>query len=118
MFPEPRCKPLHRPAPVAHASACSGELQFAVRFLAPGIARRSCERLLPPLLPRTALDGITTLDPTRPLPGAVATQWLADFGAQVIKIEQPGIGDYARHNFTGQGDNPIFALTNRGKKSL
>src|SRR6266404_5697152 len=65
-----------------------------------------------------ALDGITVLDLTRLLPGAVATQWLADFGAEVIKIEQPGIGDYARHSFTGPGDNPIFAATNRGKKSI
>src|SRR5258706_9117814 len=66
----------------------------------------------------TALDGITVLDLTRLLPGAVATQWLADFGAEVIKIEQPGIGDYARRNFVGAGDNPIFAATNRGKKSI
>jgi crotonobetainyl-CoA:carnitine CoA-transferase CaiB-like acyl-CoA transferase len=66
----------------------------------------------------TALDGITVLDLTRLLPGAVATQWLVDFGAQVIKVEQPGAGDYARHSFAGQGENPIFALTNRGKKSV
>lgn len=66
----------------------------------------------------TALDGITVLDLTRLLPGAVATQWLADFGATVIKIEQPGIGDYARQNFSGSGENPIFAPTNRGKKSV
>ena len=65
----------------------------------------------------TALDGIKVLDLTRLLPGAVATQWLADFGATVIKIEQPGAGDYARHNFSGQGENPIFALINRGKKA-
>ncbi len=67
----------------------------------------------------TALSGITVLDLTRLLPGAVATQWLADFGAEVIKIEQPGIGDGARHTFAAEGkENPIFALTNRGKKSV
>jgi alpha-methylacyl-CoA racemase len=66
----------------------------------------------------TALDGITVLDLTRLLPGAVATRWLADFGADVIKIEQPGVGDYARHNFDSSGENPIFALTNRGKNSV
>ena len=48
----------------------------------------------------------------------MATQWLADFGAEVIKIEQPGIGDYARQAFSDSGENPIFALTNRGKKSV
>jgi crotonobetainyl-CoA:carnitine CoA-transferase CaiB-like acyl-CoA transferase len=66
----------------------------------------------------TALDGIRVLDLTRLLPGAVATQWLADFGAEVIKIEQPGTGDYARTAFTNGQENPIFALTNRGKKSV
>jgi crotonobetainyl-CoA:carnitine CoA-transferase CaiB-like acyl-CoA transferase len=66
----------------------------------------------------TALEGIRVIDLTRLLPGAVATQWLADFGAEVIKVEQPGLGDYARHKFTGDGENPIFALTNRGKKSV
>ena len=66
----------------------------------------------------TALEGIRVIDLTRLLPGAVATQWLADFGAEVIKVEQPGLGDYARHKFSGGGENPIFALTNRGKKSV
>ncbi|MGD1090940.1 MAG: CoA transferase [Bryobacteraceae bacterium] len=64
------------------------------------------------------LDGITVLDLTRLLPGAVATQWLVDFGAEVVKIEQPEIGDYARRSFAGHGENPIFAHTNRGKKSV
>jgi alpha-methylacyl-CoA racemase len=66
----------------------------------------------------TALEGLRVVDLTRLLPGAVATQWLADFGAEVIKVEQPGVGDYARFNFSGEGENPIFALTNRGKKSV
>jgi crotonobetainyl-CoA:carnitine CoA-transferase CaiB-like acyl-CoA transferase len=64
------------------------------------------------------LEGITVLDLTRLLPGAVATQWLADFGAEVIKIEQPGVGDYARHSFTDGSENPVFAATNRGKQSV
>ena len=66
----------------------------------------------------TALGGLTVLDLTRLLPGAVATQWLVDFGATVIKIEQPGIGDYARHSFSSGDENPIFGFTNRGKKSV
>jgi crotonobetainyl-CoA:carnitine CoA-transferase CaiB-like acyl-CoA transferase len=60
-----------------------------------------------------ALDNIRVLDLTRLLPGAVATRWLADFGAEVIKIEQPGAGDYARTSHTG-----VFESTNRGKKSV
>ncbi len=64
------------------------------------------------------LDGISVLDLTRLLPGAVATQWLVDFGAEVIKIEQPGGGDYARRGFLGEEETPTFAFTNRGKKSI
>ena len=41
------------------------------------------------------LDGITVLDLTRLLPGAAATLLLSNFGAEVIKIEEPG-GDYGR----------------------
>jgi crotonobetainyl-CoA:carnitine CoA-transferase CaiB-like acyl-CoA transferase len=59
------------------------------------------------------LAGVVVLDLTRLLPGAVATQQLADWGAEVIKIEQPGAGDYARSM------NPaVFARTNSGKKSV
>ncbi len=65
-----------------------------------------------------ALDGLRVLDLTRLLPGALATQYLADAGADVIKIEQPGTGDYARTLFTAEGTNPVFLATNRGKRSL
>ena len=65
-----------------------------------------------------ALEAIRILDATRLLPGALATQYLADFGADVIKIEQPGIGDYARHLFAAGGENPVFAATNAGKRSV
>lgn len=59
------------------------------------------------------LEGIVVLDLTRLLPGAVATQQLADWGAEVIKIEEPHVGDYARSM------NPaVFAHTNRSKKSV
>ena len=61
----------------------------------------------------TDLCGLVVLDLTRLLPGAVATQQLADWGAEVIKIEQPGSGDYARVL-----NPPVFARTNRGKKSV
>jgi crotonobetainyl-CoA:carnitine CoA-transferase CaiB-like acyl-CoA transferase len=66
----------------------------------------------------TALGGIVVLDLSRLLPGAVATQWLVNFGAEVIKIEQPGVGDYARQAFGGSEENPLFEETNRGKKSV
>jgi len=57
--------------------------------------------------------GITILDLTRLLPGATATALLAARGAEVIKIEQPGDGDYARSLVPA-----VFAATNAGKKSV
>jgi crotonobetainyl-CoA:carnitine CoA-transferase CaiB-like acyl-CoA transferase len=61
----------------------------------------------------TDLQGIVVLDLTRLLPGAVATQHLADWGAEVVKIEQPGTGDYARTMSAS-----VFKRTNAGKKSI
>ncbi|TLZ87889.1 MAG: CoA transferase, partial [Methanobacteriota archaeon] len=43
-----------------------------------------------------ALDGITVLDFTRLLPGPFCTQLLCNLGADVIKIEDPQLGDYMR----------------------
>jgi crotonobetainyl-CoA:carnitine CoA-transferase CaiB-like acyl-CoA transferase len=64
------------------------------------------------------LDGITVLDLTRLLPGAAATMLLANFGAEVIKIEEPG-GDYARSMPPlVDGEGAVFRATNRGKKSI
>ena len=61
----------------------------------------------------SALDGIVVLDLTRLLPGATATLTLVEHGAEVIKIEQPGAGDYSRTM-----NAAVFARTNGGKKSV
>lgn len=60
------------------------------------------------------------LDFTRLLPGPFATQILADLGAEVIKIEEPVMGDYIRRNAlqTVDGNSIGFHAINRGKKSV
>ena len=65
------------------------------------------------------LAGLRILDLTRLLPGPLATQHLADYGAEVIKIEDTGAGDYVRTMGAMAGDSSYFyQLVNRNKKSL
>jgi crotonobetainyl-CoA:carnitine CoA-transferase CaiB-like acyl-CoA transferase len=75
--------------------------------------------------PRGPLSGLRILDLTRLLPGPVATMHLGDLGAEVIKIEDTGAGDYARTMGAGAGaaggrggDSPFFRMVNRNKQSL
>lgn len=60
----------------------------------------------------TLLAGIRVLDLSRLLPGPFCSLYLAQMGAEVIKIEEPDGGDYAR------GMRDLFAQVNRGKKSV
>lgn len=66
------------------------------------------------------LDGIRVLDLTRLLPGPYATQLLADAGADVVKVEDPKRGDYARETppYTEEGVGRLFDAVNRGKRSV
>lgn len=65
------------------------------------------------------LHGIRVLDLTRLLPGPVATMHLADLGADVVKIEDTGAGDYARGMGHGQGGmSDLFRMVNRNKRAL
>src|SRR5579883_2851286 len=66
------------------------------------------------------LSGIRILDLSRLLPGAYASQMLADFGADVIKIEEPGSGDYGRFMPPqGAGGMSLYFLAiNRNKRSM
>jgi crotonobetainyl-CoA:carnitine CoA-transferase CaiB-like acyl-CoA transferase len=66
------------------------------------------------------LDGITVLDLTRVLSGPYCTMLLADMGARVIKVEQPGKGDDTRAwgpPFL-EGESAYFLSINRNKESV
>ena len=67
-----------------------------------------------------ALSGLRVLDLSRILSGPFATMTLADLGADVIKVEQPGTGDDTRQwgpPFQG-GEAAYFLSVNRNKRSL
>lgn len=67
------------------------------------------------------LSGIKVIDFTQVMLGPCCTQVLADYGADVIKIERPGAGDLSRTSIAddpdGQ-DNPVFRSLNRNKRSI
>ncbi len=64
-----------------------------------------------------ALAGLKVLDMSMNLPGPYMTWLLAALGAEVIKLENPAGGDYARA-LGGGKDSPFFAAVNRNKKSV
>src|SRR5690606_11390050 len=89
------------PAGERHAAVLRGQAQGrrqpdagdeAAEALRPGglIRRMGAGRPLP-------LEGVRVLDLTRLLPGPFASLVLADLGATVDKVEDPGGGDYLRH---------------------
>ncbi|HWF25944.1 MAG TPA: CoA transferase, partial [Solirubrobacteraceae bacterium] len=72
----------------------------------------------------TPLEGITVLDLSRLLPGGFCSLLLADFGADVVKVEDTAMGDYVRWAppfYAGAEESarsaPFLAL-NRGKRSI
>ena len=66
-----------------------------------------------------ALEGLRVLDLSRVLAGPFSTMVLGDLGAEIIKIEQPGVGDDSRAfgPFIGE-ESSYFMSLNRGKKSI
>lgn len=67
-----------------------------------------------------ALAGVTVLDLTRVLAGPYCTMVLGDFGANVIKVEQPGRGDDSRHwkPPDAGGEAAYYLSVNRNKRSM
>ncbi|CAN5640943.1 CoA transferase [soil metagenome] len=69
----------------------------------------------------TALDGVVVVDFSRVLAGPYATMMLGDFGAEVIKIERPDIGDDTREwgpPYDADGVATYFNAVNRNKRSV
>ena len=69
----------------------------------------------------TMLEGIRIVDLTTVIFGPYATQMLADLGAEVIKVEMPGVGDVSRYLGSGVPDptmGSIHLTVNRGKRSI
>ena len=68
---------------------------------------------------RPPLAGVTVLDLTRLLPGGYCTLLLSDLGADVIKVEEPGRGDYIRWTPPLiDGQSSAHRAINRGKRSI
>jgi crotonobetainyl-CoA:carnitine CoA-transferase CaiB-like acyl-CoA transferase len=80
---------------------------------------------LPERLPRamnapTALDGLLVIDFTRVVAGPACTQTLGDFGAEIIKIENPDGGDDTRAYEHAEiaGESAAFISLNRNKRGI
>ena len=74
-----------------------------------------------------SLDGIRVLDLTRAMAGPFCTMMLGDLGADVIKLERPGVGDESRgwgppfvgpRTETSPGESAYFISVNRNKRSI
>ncbi len=67
------------------------------------------------------LQGVRVLDLSRVLAGPYCTMMLGDLGADIVKVEAPGLGDDTRHwgpPFAGGGESAYFLCVNRNKRSI
>jgi len=75
-------------------------------------------------VPLYALEGVRVLDLTRLLPGGFCSLLLADFGADVLKVEDTGMGDYVRwappyyDGAEESAKSSLFLALNRNKRSI
>ena len=71
--------------------------------------------------PRPALDGLRVVDASTVLAGPACARYLADFGADVIKVERPDAGDGTRDMFRRHPDDDVtyfWKLLGRGKRAI
>ncbi len=111
--PKSRSKRAPLPGPEVKRGAKKAPKKTTTQEKLATAERRQAER------GRRPLDGVRVLDLSRLLPGPYASHILASFGAEVIKVEKPGEGDYMREfDPKSQGFNAAFLTINRGKQSL
>ncbi len=71
--------------------------------------------------PKPALDGLRVIDISTVLAAPACARYLADFGADVIKVERPGVGDGTRNMFLRHPDDDVtyfWKLLGRGKRTI
>ena len=69
----------------------------------------------------TPLDGLRVIDISTVLAAPACARYLADFGADVIKVERPGVGDGTRNMFRRHPDDDVtyfWKLLGRGKRTI
>src|SRR5690606_25773104 len=80
---------------------------------------RACARHAEVVLMARPLDGITVVALEHAIAAPFCTRQLADLGARVIKVERPGVGDFARaYDTRVRGLASHFVWTNRSKESV
>jgi crotonobetainyl-CoA:carnitine CoA-transferase CaiB-like acyl-CoA transferase len=76
------------------------------------------ERIIEGIEPYGPLKGVRVLETGQSLAGPGATKWLGDFGAEIIKVERPAIGDLMRAGFRKNGVVPKWISLARNKLSI
>ncbi len=69
-------------------------------------------------IPKSVFAGIRVLDVGHIVAGPIAASMMADFGADVLKIERPGVGDPLRAQYQKDGVGMHFTVEGRNKKSI
>src|SRR5690554_142946 len=102
-------------SPRRHQKPVRGDRRSGIRTVACG--HRGCPARVEVTM--GALDGVLVVDFSTLVPGPLATLFLAEAGAEVIKIERPGTGDEMRsYDPRIDDESANFLLLNRGKKSI
>src|SRR5213075_2359516 len=88
----------------------------------PVVRGRACARAAAVVLRKPSmrtLEGLTVVTFEHAIAAPFCTRQLADLGARVIKVERPGVGDFARaYDTRTRGQSSHFVWTNRSKESL